>query len=95
MKKIKIEKLVQVEVSLEDISDEDITAECERRDLMPGEKSLGEFDNEEIAAEYADRFGVHSSISATDVHEELYRTRQEAPQIVKDFLYQQTGRTLP
>ena len=62
---------------------------------LPPEKDTSDFGDDEIRAEFEHRFNSNNTISATEVYEELYRSKAEVPQIVKDYLYGETGRTLP
>lgn len=99
MKTFKVKQQVELEVDvekvLESLSDEEVIEEYESRGLAEPEKGPSDFSDDEIQAEYEDRFTTSSSISPEAMWEEIYRTRAEVPQIVKDFLYDKTGRILP
>lgn len=81
--------------SLDDATDEELLDECAERGCLPPEKDTGDFSDEAIRDEFEHRFGSENTISAIDVYEELYRTRADVPKIVKDYIYEKTGRTLP
>lgn len=93
--KVTVEKVVEIEVSLEDVTDEDLLKECETRGIGQPEAEPEDLSDEEVRAEFEHRFGVQGSISVEQMADELYRSRTDAPQIVKDYIYEQTGRTLP
>lgn len=83
--------------TLEDATDEEIEGEYELRGLGEDEKDTGDFSDNEIRQEFEARFGLEESHEAalTRMVDELYRTRAQVPDIVKDFVYEATGRTLP
>ncbi len=78
---------------LETLTDAQIETEAQDRMLFPEETEISDFSDEEIDAEYRERHSA--SITAGRVADELYRSRAHVPEIVKDWLYQETGRTLP
>lgn len=82
-------------ITLEDATDGQLLDECADRGCLPPEKDTGDFGDDEIRAEYEHRFSSAGTVSATEVYEELYRSKADVPQIVKDYLYGETGRTLP
>lgn len=82
-------------LTLEDATDKQLLDECEDRGCLPPEKDTGDFGDDQIRDEYQHRFGSDNTITATEVYEELYRTKADVPQIVKDYIYGETGRTLP
>lgn len=83
--------------TLEDATDEEVEEEYEARGLAPEEKDTGDFSDHEIRQEFEARFGLEESheVALTRMVDELYRSRAQVPEIVKDFIYEATGRTLP
>lgn len=83
--------------TLDDATDEQILDEVEVRGIGQEEKDTSDFSDYEIRAEFESRFGLietHEE-ALTRMADELYRTRAQVPEIVKDFIYTATGRTLP
>lgn len=87
---------IDVSPTLEDATDQQLLDEVEDRGLWE-EKDTGDFSDNEIRQEFEARFGLQESHEAalTRMVDELYRTRAQVPEIVKDFVYEATGRTLP
>lgn len=83
--------------TLEDATDEEILDEVELRGIGQEEKDTGDFSDYAIRQEFEARFGLDESHEAalTRMVDELYRTRAQVPDVVKDFIYEATGRTLP
>ena len=83
--------------TLEDATDEEVLDEVELRGIGPDEKDMGDFSDNEIRQEFEARFGLNESHEAalTRMVDELYRSRAQVPEVVKDFIYEATGRTLP
>jgi hypothetical protein len=83
--------------TLEDATDEEVLDEVELRGIGPDEKDTGDFSDNEIRQEFEARFGLNESHEAalTRMVDELYRSRAQVPDVVKDFIYEATGRTLP
>lgn len=78
---------------LTEATDPQVEEAAQNRLLFPAERTIDDFSDEEIEHEYRERH--RGSIEVNAVADELYRTRADVPQIVKDWLYQETGRTLP
>jgi hypothetical protein len=57
------------------------------------EVDINEFDDEVIRAEFEDRFGEQSP-NLMQIYEEFAR-RGDAPQVLRDYLYEKIGRILP
>lgn len=83
--------------TLEDATDAQLEDECEQRGIWPVEKDTGDFSDREIRQEFEARFGLNESHEAalTRMVDELYRTRAQVPDVVKDYVYEAMGRTLP
>lgn len=81
--------------TLEDATDQELLEECDLRGCGPPEKGIEDFSDEEIKDEYEERFEMYSAIMPEQIYEELYRLRLDVPQILRDYLYDKTGRTLP
>lgn len=83
--------------TLEDATDEQVLDEVELRGIGREEKDTGDFSDNEIRREFEARFGLTESHEAalTRMADDLYRTRAQVPDVVKDFIYEATGRTLP
>lgn len=83
--------------TLDDATDEEILDEVDVRGIGREEKDTSDFSDREIRAEFESRFGLietHEE-ALTRMADELYRTRAQVPDSVKDFIYTATGRTLP
>lgn len=94
MRKVKIEKLVEIEIDIDDFTDDEILKEVETRGIVQPEKGTEDFSDEEIRCEYEHRFGTHSSVTIAQVYEE-FRRRGDAPQVLRDYIYDHGGRILP
>jgi hypothetical protein len=93
MRTLKVEKTVEVEVSSEDLTDEQILSELQERGIGPPEKDTSDFSDEEIQEEFRNRFGGEAT-SIERVYEE-FRHRGDAPQCLRDYIYAEIGRILP
>lgn len=91
--KVKVKKEVEVEVTLEDLTDEQVMEEFEARGLeVDVEQDISEFSDDDIRREYRDRFPQVTSVE--QIYEE-FRNRGDAPRVLREFVYEQIGRILP
>lgn len=91
--KVKVKKEVEVEVTLEDLTDEQVMEEFEARGLESDvEQDISEFSDDDIRREYRDRFPQVTSVE--QIYEE-FRSRGDAPRVLREFVYEQIGRILP
>jgi len=88
-----VEVEVEVEVNLEDLTDEQVMEEFEARGLeIDTEPDISRFTDDEIKREYIDRFPQTTTVE--QIYEE-FRNRGDAPRVLREFVYEQIGRILP
>ena len=80
---------VSVGLDLTEITDHDLLAECDQRSL----RTVADLTAEEVRSEYAHRFGDPQTL-LDGIYQEFVR-RGDAPECLRQYLYEQIGRTLP
>lgn len=86
---------IEVELDLKACTDEEILEEADARGIFPEEKGVSDFDDAEIDAEYMRRFVRGGTVATLEEVYEEFRTRGDAPPILRDYIYQTIDRILP
>lgn len=92
--KVTVRKVVDIEVEMEDLTDQELLDECDRRGISTPELDLSDFDNDDIRREYQERFEIGDENRTLELIYEEFRTRGDAPRSLRDFLYERIGRIL-
>jgi hypothetical protein len=83
---------VDVDVDLTDFADDVLLDECGRRGILPEDASIDEFTDDELQGEHKRRFA--DAVDLEKIYHEFSR-RTDAPECLRQYLYEQIGRTLP